>query len=68
MGLKSHSGGTSQGVGVEDFNWSPDSLWITYAQIEGDRLPLFLFIPWKNSSGSSLDGWFASGEPAFSSD
>jgi tricorn protease len=53
----------------EDFNWSPDSLWITYAQIEEDRLPtVSIYSLEKQQRIEVTDGWFASGEPAFSSD
>ena len=53
----------------EDFNWSPDSQWITYAQIEEDRLPtVSIYSLEKQQRIEVTDGWFASGEPAFSSD
>ncbi len=53
----------------EDFNWSPDSLWITYAQIEEERLPtVSIYSLEKQQRIEVTDGWFASGEPAFSSD
>ncbi|MFN8005483.1 MAG: PDZ domain-containing protein [Terriglobia bacterium] len=53
----------------EDFNWSPDSQWITYAQIEEDKLPtVYLYSLETQRRIEVTDGWFASSEPAFSSD
>jgi tricorn protease len=52
-----------------DYCWSPDSKWIAYAKPEELKEPtLQLYTVESGTTTELTDGWFASYEPAFSSD
>ncbi len=54
---------------ITEFNWSPDSRWIAYSQQEELKMQtIYLYSVAKKESHEVTDGWFASGEPAFSAD
>ncbi len=54
---------------IREYAWSPDSKWIAWAQDETDSLAkVHLYSVEQNKSWEVTDGWFASGQPAFSSD
>jgi len=53
---------------IRDFNWSPDSQWIAYAQDEVQKMPtIYLYSLATGETVAATEGWFTSGEPAFSS-
>ncbi len=52
-----------------DYNWSPDSKWITYANPEADVMTkVKLYSVDKKESYDVTDGWHESNNPVFSSD
>jgi len=54
---------------ITEFDWSPDSKWITYAQQEQESMSrIYLFSLASGKSVPVTDGWYASGSPVFSSD
>jgi tricorn protease len=54
---------------ITQYNWSPDSKWIAYAQQEDDKMPtVYLYSVDNKTTAAVSDGWFDSGEPSFSSD
>jgi tricorn protease len=54
---------------ITQFNWSPDSKWIAYAQEEDEKLPtVYLYSVDDRTTVAVTDGWFDSGEPSFSAD
>ncbi len=54
---------------ISDFNWSPDSRWIAYSQEEEQKMPtVYIYSLESEETAAATDGWFASGEPAFSAD
>ena len=54
---------------IRDYCWSPDSRWIAYARPEELReTTVQLFSVESGTTTELTDGWFASFEPAFSSD
>jgi tricorn protease len=54
---------------ISDFNWAPDSQWITYSQEEERKMrTIYLYSLAGKETMSATDGWFASRDPAFSSD
>ena len=54
---------------ITEFDWSPDSQWIAYAQQEENKMQaIYLYSAAKKEKYAVTDGWFDSGGPAFSSD
>jgi tricorn protease len=54
---------------IRDYNWSPDSQWVTWSRQEIDTLPkVYLFSVASGKRIEVTDGWYASGEPVFSDD
>ena len=54
---------------IHDYNWSPDSQWITWGREDEQTLPkVYLFSVASGRRIEVTDGWYASGEPAFSDD
>ena len=54
---------------ITDFAWSPDSQWIAYSQQEEQKMQtIYLYSCEKKETIAVTDGWFDSGEPAFSAD
>jgi tricorn protease len=54
---------------ISDFTWSPDSQWIAYAQQEDEKMQtIYLYSVADRETAAVTDGWFESGEPAFSAD
>ena len=54
---------------IREFDWSPDSQWIAYAQQEENKMQtIYLYSAAKKETYAVTDGWFDSGGPAFSSD
>jgi len=54
---------------ISDYNWSPDSKWITYAKPEVDVLTkIYLYSLDSKETMEATDGWFSSSNPTFSSD
>jgi tricorn protease len=52
-----------------DYNWSPDSKWITYAKPEEKTMTtVHLYSLDKKETYSVTDGWFESYQPSFSAD
>jgi tricorn protease len=52
-----------------DYAWSPDSKWIAFARPEEKRMTTIqIYSLDKNATYEVTDGWFSSGEPAFSAD
>lgn len=52
-----------------DYTWSPDSKWIAYAKNEVQMMNnIYLYSLETKKTTQVTDGWFACGEPAFSSD
>ncbi len=52
---------------ITEFNWSPDSKWIAYARPEELKMQtVYLYSVESKETVPVTDGWFASGEPAFS--
>jgi tricorn protease len=51
-----------------DFNWSPDSRWITYSRpLENDMQQIILYNIADATKYEVTDQWFSSGQPTFSS-
>jgi tricorn protease len=54
---------------ITEFDWSPDSQWIAYAQQEETKMrTIYLYSVARKETGAVTDGWFDSGGPAFSAD
>lgn len=54
---------------ITDYDWSPDSKWIAYAQIEEKKMAtVYLYNVDTKENTAVTDGWFDSYGPAFSSD
>lgn len=54
---------------ITDYAWSPDSRWIAFARPEEKRMTTIqLYGLEKGTTHEVTDGWFSSGEPAFSAD
>lgn len=54
---------------ITEFNWSPDSRWIAYARPEESKMQTVqLYSVESKQTVPVTDGWFASGDPAFSAD
>jgi tricorn protease len=53
---------------IPEYNWSPDSRWITYTRPEQGMNVVCLYEVATGASFDVTDGWYASGEPSFSSD
>jgi tricorn protease len=53
---------------LSDYNWSPDSRWITYTRPEQGMNIVCLYNVETGSSHDVTEGWYASGNPSFSSD
>ncbi|MBV9656537.1 MAG: PD40 domain-containing protein [Verrucomicrobia bacterium] len=59
----------SKAFEIREYNWSPDSQWITWSRQEEEVLPkVYLFGLAGNRRIEVTDGWYASGNPAFSDD
>jgi tricorn protease len=53
----------------QEFNWSPDSKWITYTQLLTNQFGQIILYNVENAQKTEVtDQWFNSGQPAFSSD
>jgi tricorn protease len=60
---------TQANTGDTAIFWSPDSKWIAWAQDETDSMDkVHLYSLDQNKSWEMTDGWYNSGQPAFSSD
>ncbi len=54
---------------IREYAWSPDSKWIVYAKPEEESLPrIYVYALDTKRAQAVTEGWYASGEPAFSSD
>jgi tricorn protease len=54
---------------ITDFNWAPDSQWISYSQQEEQKMQtVYLYSLAGKETIPATDGWFDSGEPVFSAD
>jgi tricorn protease len=54
---------------IRQYAWSPDSRWIAYAQSEVDNLDrVYLYSLASGQAHAVTDGWYDSGQPAFSGD
>jgi tricorn protease len=54
---------------ISEFEWSPDSQWIAYAQQEEAKMQtIYLYSAAKKETYAVTDGWFDSVGPAFSAD
>jgi tricorn protease len=54
---------------ITEFDYSPDNQWIAYAQPEDEKMQtVYLYSVAKREAYPVTDGWFDSGQPAFSSD
>ena len=54
---------------IGHFSWSPDSQWIAYTKPEDRQMPrIYLYSMGAKATYPVTDGWFASGDPEFSSD
>jgi tricorn protease len=54
---------------ITEFDWSPDSQWIAYAQEEDEKMQtIYLYSAATKETYAATDGWFSSGQPVFSSD
>jgi tricorn protease len=54
---------------IAEFNWSPDSQWVAYSQPEEKKMKtIYLYSLARQQTIAATDGWFDSGEPAFSAD
>ncbi len=54
---------------IREYNWSPDSQWITWSRQEEEVMPkVWLFSLAGNKKIEVTDGWYASGSPVFSDD
>lgn len=54
---------------IVDYNWSPDSKWITYAKPEVESMTKIYVYSLENEKSYEItDGWYTSTKPVFSSD
>ena len=54
---------------MHEYNWSPDSQWIAWARADERTMErIYLFSVAGNKRIEVTDGWYASGDPAFSDD
>ncbi len=54
---------------IADYTWSPDSQWVAWTRPEERQFPrVYLYSVAHRERRAVTDGWFASTEPAFSSD
>jgi tricorn protease len=53
---------------MSEYNWSPDSRWIAYTRPEQGMNVVCIYEVATGASHDVTDGWYASGEPSFSSD
>jgi tricorn protease len=54
---------------IRDYNWSPDSQWVTWSRQEVNTLPkVYLFSVASGKRIEVTDGWYDSGHPVFSDD
>jgi tricorn protease len=54
---------------IRDFAWSPDSKWVAFGRQEVDTLnKVHLYSLESGKATAVTDGWYASGQPAFSAD
>ena len=54
---------------IRHYNWSPDSKWIAYDKPEKEMMSkVYLYSLDSGKSYAVTEGWYTSGEPAFSSD
>lgn len=54
---------------IADFDWSPDSQWVAYAQQEEKKMQtIYLYSLASKETITATDGWFDSSDPAFSTD
>ena len=54
---------------ITEFNWSPDSKWITYSRPERESMAkIILYNTISKVKTEITDGWFESNNPAFSTD
>ncbi|MEJ2542610.1 MAG: hypothetical protein P8Y99_00935 [Calditrichaceae bacterium] len=54
---------------IRNYNWAPDSKWITYAKPESNNeSKIFLFSLESGKNYPVTEGWYSSSDPAFSSD
>jgi len=54
---------------IRNYNWSPDSKWITYSKPEKEMLSkIYLYSLESGKRHPITEGWYTSQEPAFSSD
>ena len=54
---------------IRDFNWSPDSKWITYSFPNFDMYnKIVIFNTKTNKKNNITNGWYATSDPAFSKD
>ncbi|HEY1792382.1 MAG TPA: PDZ domain-containing protein [Opitutaceae bacterium] len=54
---------------IRQFDWSPDSKWITWARFEQDSLPrVWLYSLDSGRKFPATDGWYEASAPAFSDD
>ena len=54
---------------IRNYNWSPDSKWIAYEKPEKETMSkIYLYSVSAGSTYPVTEGWYSSGEPAFSSD
>ena len=52
-----------------DYNWSPDSKWITYAKPEVEVMTkIYIYSLESKTTNEVTDGWFSSSQPVFSTD
>jgi tricorn protease len=54
---------------IEEFVWAPDNQWIAYTQQEDAKMQtIYLYSVAGKETVAATDGWFDSGQPAFSAD
>lgn len=54
---------------IRQYDWSPDSQWVTWSREEAEVMPkVYLYSVAGNKRIEATDGWYASGNPAFSDD
>lgn len=54
---------------ITEFDWSPDSKWITFGQQEKESMSrVYLYSLDSGKSTAVTDGWYSAGTPTFSSD
>ena len=55
--------------GIREYDWSPDSQWVAWSREEEEGMPkVYLYGLSGAKRIEATDGWYASGNPAFSSD